>query len=65
MTTLLVDESAVFTDASDIDGEPVTADYDGIVDAMQGAAYDAFYADNTTVTIRSGKVTRIDRVYVP
>jgi hypothetical protein len=65
VTTLVVDESAVFTDASDIDSDPVTADYDGIVSAMQGSAFDAFYADNTTVTVRSGKVTRIDRVYVP
>lgn len=65
VTTLVVDESAVFTDASDIDSDPVTAPYDGIVDAMQGAAIDAFYADNTTVTIRSGRVVRIDRVFVP
>ncbi len=65
VTTLVVDESAVYTDASDIDGEPVTAQYDGIVSAMQDSANDAFYADNTTVTIRSGRVTRIDRVYVP
>jgi hypothetical protein len=65
VTTLVVDESAVFTDASDIDSDPVTAPYDGIVEAMQGAAFDGFYADNTTVTIRSGRVTRIDRVFVP
>ena len=65
VTTLTVDESAVFTDASDIDSDPVTAPYDGIVSAMQGAKYDAFYADNTTVTVRSGRVVRIDRVFVP
>lgn len=65
VTTLVVDESAVFTDASDIDSDPVTAPYDGIVEAMQGAAFDGFYADNTTVTIRSGRVVRIDRVFVP
>ena len=64
-TSLAVDESAVFTDGSDIDSDPVTVDYDGIIDAMQGAPIDAFSADNTTLTIRSGKVTRIDRVYVP
>ena len=61
VTTLVVDESAVFTDASDIDSDPVTAPYDGIVEAMQGAAFDGFYADNTTVTIQSGRVVRIDR----
>jgi len=65
VTTLVVDESAVFTDAADIDSAPVTAPYDGIVEAMQGAAFDGFYADNTTVTIRSGRVVRIDRVFVP
>ena len=65
VTTLMVDESAVFTDAADIDADPVTVDYDGLVDALQGAAFDAFYADNTTVTVRSGRVVRIDRVYVP
>jgi len=65
VTTLVVDESAVFTDAADIDSDPVTAPYDGIVEAMQGAAFDGFYADNTTVTVRSGRVVRIDRVFVP
>jgi len=65
VTTLTVDESAVFTDAADIHSDPVTADYDGLVDAMQGSPFDGFYADNTTVTVRSGRVTRIDRVFVP
>ena len=65
VTTLVVDESAVYTDSADIDGEPVTAEDDGIIDAMQGAAFPDFYANNTTVTIRSGRVVRIDRTYVP
>jgi len=65
VTTLMVDESAVFTDAADIHSDPVTSDYDSLVDAMQGAAFDGFYADNTTVTVRSGRVVRIDRVFVP
>ena len=64
-TSLAVDESAVFTDGSDIDSDPVTVDYDSIIDAMQGAPIDFFSASNTTLTIQSGKVTRIDRVYVP
>lgn len=64
-TSLAVDESAMFTDGSDIDSDPVTVDYDGIVDAMQSASIDTFSADNTTLTIQSGKVMRIDRVYVP
>ena len=65
VTTLVVDEAAVFEDSSDIDGEPVSAEYSGLVEAMQGAKFDSFYANNTTVTIRSGRVTRIARVYTP
>ena len=65
VTTLLVDESAVFTDSADIDGAPVTAEYDSIVDAIQNATFTGFYAENTTVTIQSGRVVRIDRTYMP
>jgi len=65
VTTLVVDESAEYTDSADIDSDPVTADYDGLVEAMQGAAFSDFYANNTTVTIRDGRVVRIARTYVP
>jgi len=65
VTTLVVDESAVYTDSADIDAEPVTADYDGLVEAMQGAAFADFFASNTTVTLSAGRVVRIARTYVP
>ena len=65
VTSLAVDESAVFTDSADIESDPVTAQYDGIIDAIQGAAFSDFSASNTTVTIESGRVVRIDRTYVP
>ena len=65
VTSLAVDESAVFTDSADIESDPVTAGYDGIIDALQGASFSDFSASNTTVTIKSGKVVRIDRTYVP
>ena len=65
VTSLAVDESAVFTDSADIESDPVTAGYDGIIDALQGATFSDFSASNTTVTIKSGKVVRIDRTYVP
>lgn len=65
VTTLVVDESAVYTDSADIDAEPVTADYEGLVEAMQGAAFADFFASNTTVTLSAGRVVRIARTYVP
>jgi hypothetical protein len=65
VTSLVVDESAVFTDSADIESDPVTVQYDGIIDAIQGATFSDFSASNTTVTIKSGKVVRIDRTYVP
>ncbi len=65
MTTLLVDETAVFTDSADLDSAPVSAEYDGIVEAIQNATFTGFYPENTTVTIQSGRVVRIDHTYMP
>jgi len=65
ITTLVLEDNAVFTDASDIDGQPVAVMGEAIVDALHSATLDAFYADNTTVTLKGGKVVRIDRRYVP
>lgn len=65
MTTLLVDETAVFTDSADLDRAPVSAEYDGIVEAIQNATFTGFYPENTTVTIQSGRVVRIDHTYMP
>ncbi len=65
VTTLVVDPSATYTDASDIDAEPTKADYEGIVDAMLASANDTFDQYNTTVRIEGGKVVEIKRNYVP
>ena len=65
VTSLAVDESAVFHDASDIESDPVTVDYDGIVEAMQGAPISSFSPSGTTVTLQSGKVVKIVREYTP
>ena len=65
VTTLVIDPSATYTDASDIDGEPVTASYDGIVEAMQSSDNDSFGPSSTTVRIEAGKVVEINRIYVP
>ena len=65
VTTLMVDASATFTDAWDIESEPVTVSADGIVEAMQTSENDWFVPYNTTVRIENGKVVEINRVYVP
>ena len=65
VTSLVIDPSATYTDSSDIDGAPVEAGYDGIVEAMQSSELDTFDQYNTTVRIESGKVVEIRRVYVP
>ena len=65
VASLVVDPSATFTDGWDIEKEPVTAAYDGIVEALRSSGNDTFIPDNTTVTIASGKVVKIDRVYMP
>ena len=65
VTTLVVDAAATFTDAWDIENEPVTVNAEGIVEAMQTSANDMFVPFNTTVRIEGGKVVEINRVYVP
>jgi len=65
VTTLVVDPSAAFTDAWDIESEPVTVGYEGIVEAMQTSENDYFVPYNTTVRVENGRVVEINRVYVP
>ena len=65
VTTLVVDPSATFTDAWDIEADPVTVAAEGIVEAMQSSANEYFVPQNTTVRVKDGKVVQIDRVYVP
>ena len=64
-TTLPVDASARFTDASDIDSDPQTVEYGELYDAIMGASIDSFDQYNTTVTVENGRVVEIRRVYVP
>jgi hypothetical protein len=65
VTTLVVDPSVTYTDRSDIEADPVNADYEGMVDAMMAAQDDTFDQYNTTVRIEAGKVIAIDRVFRP
>ncbi|MBR2571094.1 MAG: peptidoglycan-binding protein [Clostridia bacterium] len=64
-TTLMLDTSAVYTDSSDPEAEPVTAEYAGIVDAMLNSDNEYFDLYNTTVRIEDGRVVGIVRVYNP
>ena len=65
LTTLTVDPSATFTDAWDIESEPVTVSCDDIAKAMQDSGNDSFVPYNTTVRVEGGKVVEINRVYMP
>ena len=65
VTTLMLADSAVYSDSSNIEAEPVSVGYDGIVSAITGSEYDYFNQYNTTVRIEDGKVVEINRVYVP
>ena len=65
VATLVLAPEATFTDAWDIEKEPVTVNADGIVEAMQTSENDYFVPYNTTVRIENGKVVEINREYVP
>lgn len=64
-TALRIDSSATFTDAWDIESEPVTVDYDGIVEAIQTSRNDSFVPYNTTVRVEAGAIVEINRIYTP
>ena len=65
VTNLVLDESAVFNDVWDIENDPVTVAYDGIVDAVTGSENTYFTPYNTIVSIENGRVVEINREYVP
>lgn len=65
VTALTVDPAATFTDAWDIDSEPVTVAGDDIVKAMKDTVNDYFAPYNTTVRIEGGRVVEISRAYMP
>ena len=65
VTSLTLSATAVYTDASDIDSEPVTVEYGNIPDAMMESENESFDPYNTTVRVENGEVVEINRVYVP
>ena len=65
VTSLVVDADATFTDGWDIEREPETVGYDGIVAAMQNTQMDYFVPQNTTLRVENGRVVEIVRDYVP
>ena len=65
VASLVVDSSATYTDASDLETDPVTVGYDGIVDALVDSDNPYYDQTNTTIRIESGKVVEINRQYVP
>ncbi len=65
VTTLLVDPAATFTDAWDIESDPVVSTGEGIVEAMQASGNDSFTPYNTTVRVEGGRVVEIKRDFVP
>ena len=64
-TTLPVDASAKFVDGWNIESEPVTTAYDGLMDALMASEFDVFSPMNTTITFENGRVVEINRQYVP
>lgn len=65
VAALVVDPNARFIDGWDIEKDPITVEYDGIVEAIQSSENDTFSPYNTTVTIENGRIIEINRVYVP
>ena len=66
VTTLMIDENTAYTDVSDPTQNPTIVRGADIVDAIaksgDGAAFDA---NNTRVTIASGRVVSISHLYLP
>jgi peptidoglycan hydrolase-like protein with peptidoglycan-binding domain len=65
VTTLVLAPTATFTDGWDIESDPVTTGYDGIVAALQESGNNYFVPHNTTLRVENGQVMEINRVYVP
>ncbi len=65
VTSLQVSDSAVYTDSSNPEGDPVTADAAGIVEAIRKADDGFFTQFDTTIRVEAGKVVEINRTYRP
>jgi len=64
VVNLALDPAATYTDASDIEADPVTYAYDEIVSAIQNDEYGYFVQYNTTVHVVGGRIVEIRRDYV-
>ena len=63
---LTLAENVTLNDSWDIDGEAVTATgIEAVTKAIMESANDSFYEHNTELVIEDGKVTEINRHYVP
>lgn len=62
--TLPVAESFVFTDASDLDHEPVHVSAAGFIDAAEDVNYH-FVPHNTKIVIENGSIAAMERIYMP
>ncbi len=63
---LTLAENVTLNDSWDIDGEAVTATgIEAVTQAIMESANDSFYEHNTELVIEDGKVTEINRHYVP
>ena len=63
---LTLAENVTLNDSWDIDGEAVTATgVEAVTQAIMESANDSFYEHNTELVIEDGKVTEINRHYVP
>lgn len=65
MTTLVLDDTAVYNDSADLDKEPIIANGDDIANAITTSEDTYFNEYNTTVRVENGKVVEINRIYVP
>lgn len=65
VTNLALDAEATYTDASNIEADPVTYAHDEIVAAIQGDEFGFFVPLNTTIHVVGGKIVEINREYVP
>ena len=64
VVSLSVSQDFVYTDTSDLDGEPVVYDYNRLLQAYRSIDY-SFTPQNTTLVIENGVATAMNRIYAP
>ena len=65
VTTLMISPETIYMDASNPENDPVTAQGEEILEAMQTSANEYFNQYNTTVRVEAGRVAEINRIFVP